>query len=257
MKLDLSNVTLVSIDDLRDDATEYNIRYNILTKVIEYAYDYIDFYDIKLLTPLTDFGVKFQSSSDYSRWVIEKLPFLIKSKYYLIIQWDGFIINPMSWSTTWFEYDYIGGGVHLQNGGFSLRKTETMQKVSDIRILTQFSNGDINHLPWANEDSYYSCFFKETSENLHKWYSFREGFYEYLIENKLLFKTPFDANNIHSESDSNLFSTFHSYNKNSFGWHWSGELDMNVVIGFYLKTNKFSSLEIDKIYSYLNKRINR
>ena len=255
MRLDLSNVTLVTIDDLKDNPTKSNIRYTILSKVIEYAKTHIDFHDIKLLTPLNGFSTTFNNITDYSKWIIKELPFIIESDYYLIIQWDGFIVNPMNWLIQWFDYDYIGGGHILQNGGFSFRKAETMRRVSDISILNSFGKTENTELYWLNEDCYYEYFFEHSAKNLHIVDNrFNAGWYEYLQSNNLVFKTPYVLDTVYADCDSNKFSSFFRYDSNSFGWHWSGMLDMNTTIRFYKQLGVFTDTEINEIYSYLKLR---
>ena len=69
-----------------------------------------------------------QSINDYNRLVFELIPKVVNSSHYLIIQWDGFPINPHLWTSDFLGYDYIGAPWNnndtvpvVGNGGFSLR----------------------------------------------------------------------------------------------------------------------------------------
>jgi len=252
MKIDLSNITLVVIDDLKDMPTENNIRYIILDKAIKYAKTYIDFFDVKFFSPLHGFKKQFVNGSEYSQWVIKNLPYEIESEYYLIMQWDGFIVNPNKWNTDFLKYDYLGGGGGLQNGGFSLRKTSKMRKLSNIKYCDYF----------GNEDSFYSLFFNDVCKNVNKTDDrFDENFYKECVENEWIYKNqPFDINYTHTHDvnwDCNKFSSFFTLNTESFGWHWSGELDLFTTLHFYKKINMFSEEELKMIHNYLKRRINR
>ena len=252
MKIDLSNITLVVIDDLKDMPTENNIRYIILDKAIKYAKTYIDFFDVKFFSPLHGFKKQFVIGSEYSRWVIKNLPYEIESEYYLIMQWDGFIVNPNKWNTDFLKYDYLGGGGGLQNGGFSLRKTSKMRKLSNIKYCDYF----------GNEDSFYSLFFNDVCKNVNKTDDrFDENFYKECVENEWIYKDqPFDINYTHTHDvnwDCNKFSSFFTLNTESFGWHWSGQLDLFTTLRFYKKINMFSEEELKIIHNYLKSRINR
>jgi hypothetical protein len=250
MKINLTNVTLVVVDDLSDLPTENNIRYIILDRVIKYAKKYIDFFDVKFFSPLHGFEKTFTNAGDYSKWIIKNLPYEIESDYYLIIQWDGFIVNPDMWRNEFFNYDYIGGGNTLQNGGFSLRKTSTMKKLSNIKYTDYF----------GNEDSFYSLFFEDVCKNVHKTDSrFDENFYNECLENGWIYKDqPFSVYDIHDKnSDCNRFVSFFTFNPKSFGWHWSGELDIYTSMYFYKKIKMFSLQELKMIDTYLRKRSNR
>lgn len=69
-----------------------------------------------------------RSSQDYSRFVLHGLGQSITTSHCLIVQWDGFIVDPDAWEDAFLEHDYIGAswpqfsdGHDVGNGGFSLR----------------------------------------------------------------------------------------------------------------------------------------
>jgi Protein of unknown function (DUF5672)/SEC-C motif len=99
----------------------------------------------------------------YSKLMVEDLHKYIDTKFCLIIQADGFVINPDLWNTRFLEYDYIGAPwppmVSLNNnlrgfsfdknrvgnGGFSLRSKKLLETCSQIKF-------DQLNLPIKSED---------------------------------------------------------------------------------------------------------
>jgi hypothetical protein len=65
---------------------------------------------------------------------------LIKTinKDFLIIQWDGFVLNPTQWQQEFFHFDYIGAPHYIDsvlqvgNGGFSYRSQRLMEKLTSL-----------------------------------------------------------------------------------------------------------------------------
>lgn len=81
---------------------------------------------------------KIKSINEYQKFIVKDLPeYLINTdcKFFLIINWDGFIVNPEAWTDEFYDYDYIGAPWpwlnHVcGNGGFcfkSLRFLKTQQ----------------------------------------------------------------------------------------------------------------------------------
>ena len=111
-KLNMKCVTLFSTTSIKIEETE---------KAIKTCEHYAEFADTILIKNQT-----LKNTVDYSQFIINKLPYIISTSYVLVIQWDGFIINPNAWTPEFLEYDYIGAPWppfnHIcGNGGFSLR----------------------------------------------------------------------------------------------------------------------------------------
>jgi hypothetical protein len=74
------------------------------------------------------------SARDYSQFVLKDLAEYIMTTHVLIVQWDGFVINPEGWDQAFLDYDYIGARwpearapFDVGNGGFSLRSKKLLQ----------------------------------------------------------------------------------------------------------------------------------
>lgn len=146
MKLQLPSVTLVLVDCLEVDRS---------IKVVEHCKRMCDFGAVKFLTSLdTDYEhavqvVPLKSLIAYSIFCLTRLHEYFDTDFVLVIQRDGFILNPNSWRDEWYGYDFIGG-LFMQldrvgSGGFSLRSKRIMQEVS--KVVPEW-DGTIEH---ANE----------------------------------------------------------------------------------------------------------
>ena len=82
------------------------------------------------------------SVAEYSRFVVKELGRYCHTEHMLLVQWDGYIINPQSWRPEFLEYDYIGApwgwyqDTHrVGNGGFSLRSRRLLDALLDEDIV--------------------------------------------------------------------------------------------------------------------------
>jgi tetratricopeptide (TPR) repeat protein len=77
------------------------------------------------------------SSAQYSNFLIHRLHEYIDTDYVLIIQYDGFVLNPAAWDPQFLQYDYIGARISINNrsivgnGGFSLRSRRLLRALRD------------------------------------------------------------------------------------------------------------------------------
>jgi hypothetical protein len=74
------------------------------------------------------------SRDEYSRFVLQELVHSIRTPYALVIQWDGYVLEPRAWTPDFLRYDWIGAkwpfhkdGMTVGNGGFSLRSRKLME----------------------------------------------------------------------------------------------------------------------------------
>jgi hypothetical protein len=79
-------------------------------------------------------GVSLNSGADYSNFVLHGLGTHVTTPHALIVQWDGFVLDPARWDPRFLDYDYIGApwpqfgdGHDVGNGGFSLRSRKLME----------------------------------------------------------------------------------------------------------------------------------
>lgn len=79
----------------------------------------------------------------YNQFMIKKMNDYIDTDFALVVQYDGFILNPDAWTDEYLKYDYIGapwykdGQFIVGNGGFSLRSKkllEILQKDDTLQI---------------------------------------------------------------------------------------------------------------------------
>lgn len=160
--LKLNDVTIISLA---------GINYNNAVKAIEYSQQGIQFYDSKILTPekptYLPSSIKWEKTpplrlrsagvDDYSHYFLYDIWRHVQTEYCLVVQGDGFVINPSSWTNEFLEYDYIGApwpksntsykdpyGVHRQvgNGGFSLRSRKLLTTPQVIDIPWDVNNSD-------------------------------------------------------------------------------------------------------------------
>ena len=128
------DITLVCISDVAKDLT---------IEAIETCKSYFEFADIKLFTSkFLDYEHAIEinpikTKEDYNEFILTKLGDYIDTTHFLIIQYDGFIVNPEMWNDEWLELDYIGApclsnALTSQNGGFSLRSTKLIKEVNLI-----------------------------------------------------------------------------------------------------------------------------
>lgn len=70
-----------------------------------------------------DFGLidKMSNVNEYSYNMIYKLGDYVDTDYALVIQSDGYVVNPEQWKDEFLNYDYIGAPFQLPNDSFSYR----------------------------------------------------------------------------------------------------------------------------------------
>lgn len=75
-----------------------------------------------------------RSRDEYSHFIIDHLAENIETRFALIVQWDGYILDGSHWQKEFLNYDYIGApwphftdGWTVGNGGFSLRSKSFLE----------------------------------------------------------------------------------------------------------------------------------
>ena len=95
----------------------------------------------------------FSTANEYGHILFTQVPPLIKTSHFLVFQWDGFPLNPLSWSDEFLKYDYIGApkGSWVGNGGFSLRSAQLAHKINELDIKINLEN------PYDQLEDQYIC----------------------------------------------------------------------------------------------------
>jgi Protein of unknown function (DUF5672) len=85
---------------------------------------------------------RIRSVADYSLFMLRgTLPY-VNTSHCLVVQWDGFVLDPSMWSNDFLRFDYIGpvwphfipDGHCIGTGGFSLRSRRLLAALLDERI---------------------------------------------------------------------------------------------------------------------------
>lgn len=134
-RVDLPQVTLVAATSINLEAT---------LQAIEACQAKVRFAACKLLThqhparavPGLEVGIipQLTSSEQYSRLILSELAAHVDTSHCLIVQWDGYVLDPARWDSQFLDYDYIGAswphfddGHDVGNGGFSLRSRRLLE----------------------------------------------------------------------------------------------------------------------------------
>jgi tetratricopeptide (TPR) repeat protein len=80
------------------------------------------------------------SRDAYSRFMLKELATHVRTPHALVIQWDGYVVNPEAWDSAFLRCDYLGAkwswhdDMRVGNGGFSLRSKRLLDALADPRI---------------------------------------------------------------------------------------------------------------------------
>lgn len=164
--INLNEVTLVSLAAINYDKT---------IEAFIYSQIGIKFGDSKLITPdkpdhlpssirweqCPPLRLRSEGIDDYSHYFIYNMWEHIQTEYALVIQADGYVINPKKWRSDFLEFDYIGApwqktkrsyidpfGNHQRvgNGGFSLRSKKLLTTPNFLDIPWDVNKSPYNHM---------------------------------------------------------------------------------------------------------------
>lgn len=138
-RLHLPQVTMVAITD-RDhgktiEAIIKSLKHIQPARTILFSDVYLEseWFENILIDPL-------RSAKKYNEFVTWKLGHYIDTSHILLVQYDGYVLDPSAWSDEFLEYDYIGApwtytdDRNVGNGGFSMRS----KKLHDILATDPF-----------------------------------------------------------------------------------------------------------------------
>ena len=137
----MKNITLCCIDSVQSDKAK---------KAMDKCKEYFEFGgEVFINDP------QINSRQAYSKFILQELHKHIHTDFVLIVQWDGYIINPNAWNDQFLNYDYIGAvwpwhpvSRKVGNGGFSLRSRRLCELTasSDFVYTNQNEDDQICHL---------------------------------------------------------------------------------------------------------------
>jgi len=153
----LDNVTLIAVGSTQVPQT---------VEALKKSMQHLEFAEVKLVSHEKPQGLpedicfesceRLNSSKEYSRYVIYNLYKHVDTDYCLLVQWDGFVINPEKWDDEFLKWDYIGApwpikdtayidpfGDHIRvgNGGFTLRSKKLLEIPLCIDIPFEVNEG--------------------------------------------------------------------------------------------------------------------
>ena len=161
--LSLPDVTLIAVSSVELDET---------LLALSISSHEIEFGEIKFLTSQSIVPANSKIKAEliprldiwgYSKFVLQDLNRYVNTSHCLLIQADGFVLNPSRWQNQFLEYDYIGApwsqklrlsptelilDMHrnqVGNGGFSLRSKRLLEVTAKIDF-------DSLTFPSASED---------------------------------------------------------------------------------------------------------
>lgn len=159
-KTKLSSVALFILDTINPDGLIHAVKQS--TKAFEFGEvlvmtdeSHIDkvskeLADVKNLIVAPAFDI--DSKEKYSRFMLEDLAIMFSTSncsHVLIIQADGFIVNPDAWTNDFLKYDYIGAkwwfndAFNVGNGGFSLRSMKLLQHVANADFAIKHPEDEV------------------------------------------------------------------------------------------------------------------
>jgi Protein of unknown function (DUF5672) len=139
----------------------------LAARALERCLDRCDFADAILFSDTPAAGRfrhvavdRLKSLDDYSRFCLRTMPLRVETEFALVVQWDGYVVDPGAWASAFRKYDYIGavipedGGIVVGNGGFSLRSRKLLDALPRLPLV-----------PGVAEDWVISRVFRKSLEN--------------------------------------------------------------------------------------------
>lgn len=123
MTLHLPDVTLVAIDCVAHDLTRLALE-DTLTQIT--PGDVMVWSDKDLLKGGHRFDCDLRTMRAVEETLWYSVPQMVKTSHFLLIQYDGWVLDSSKWRGVWLNCDYIGApwwykSQNVGNGGFSLR----------------------------------------------------------------------------------------------------------------------------------------
>ena len=145
--LDLDDVTLVCADTLN---------HALAARAIARCCERVRFGRALFLTDALPEGVALPAGVEvraiapiasrdaYSLLMLKGLSRHVATTHALVVQWDGYVLNPEAWSGEFLRCDYVGApwpwapeGSRVGNGGFSLRSRRLIDALADPEVVLE------------------------------------------------------------------------------------------------------------------------
>lgn len=145
------DITIVCIDTIQHELSKKSIEH---TQSIFPCKEVLIFSDKKFYSDATEYvEIPPLSIVDYNLIVLKQLGRWVKTKYAMIVQYDGIPIDPNNWNDAFLDYDYIGAPWpwippthNVGNGGFSIRSKKLLDFCYlDPNIRLIFDNPASHH----------------------------------------------------------------------------------------------------------------
>jgi hypothetical protein len=162
----LNNVTIAAVAGTKAQET---------LKAIKYSMRELEFDRAILITPedIQDDVVEIIKCEPlnyerYNHFIVYRLHKYINTTHCLLVQNDGYVVNPGMWQEEWMRYDYIGALWPLPHDNFSFRDLEgNIQRVGNggftLRSKKLLCLANDLHLEWKeyygfyHEDGFFCC----------------------------------------------------------------------------------------------------
>ena len=111
--------------------------YVLANNAIEQCLRGFDFHEVLIFTDKPELWPRYrthridriQTIEDYNNLMISTVPFHVETEFFIVAQFDGFILNGAAFSAEFYDFDYIGAPwpstayehFRVGNGGFSWR----------------------------------------------------------------------------------------------------------------------------------------
>lgn len=177
MKITLKDVTLICIDTVCHDLTALAVN-ECLSKC---DFEDVQLYSDKKLSVPGVGTIDFEqgaSSTQVWRFLWYKIPFLVKTSHFLIIQWDSWVLKQAKWTNDFLQYDYIGApwnyndGFDVGNGGFCLRSVNLTEYVAENPDLYPYGEHEDQVLCRGHAPALQAGGFKWAPKNVATEFSF-------------------------------------------------------------------------------------
>lgn len=162
-----------------------------------------------------------RTMQDYSRFMLRGLSPLVKTSHCLVVQWDGFVLDPSMWSNDFLRFDYIGPiWERFRNdercsctGGFTLRSQRLLTALLDERVVSQSPEDVCIALEYReylerNHDIRYADFQDARRFALEDIYETPSAFGFHGVHNLLCLLSSVELDEFMAHAPENLFAGF-------------------------------------------------